>query len=139
MPEFEALRDAARGHQGAYRSLISTSTSKPTRPKFKPPAARCITPARADAANALVLDICRRHGAKSVAKGKSMIGEEMGLNAVLEAEGIVPVETDLGEYIIQLRHETPSHIIAPAGPSWTKGQVAEDFRRVHTACRPTAI
>ena len=53
-------------------------------------------------------------GAKSVTKGKSMISEEIGLNQALEAAGIEAVETDLGEYIIQLRGETPSHIIAPA-------------------------
>ena len=43
-----------------------------------------------------------------------MISEEIGLNDYLEGNGVVPVETDLGEYIIQLRHEAPSHIIAPA-------------------------
>ena len=47
-------------------------------------------------------------------KGKSMIAEEIGLNDFLEENGITPVETDLGEYIIQIRHEMPSHIIAPA-------------------------
>ena len=43
-----------------------------------------------------------------------MIAEEIGLNEHLEAHGIAPIETDLGEYIIQLRQEPPSHIIAPA-------------------------
>ena len=60
-----------------------------------------------------------------------MISEEIGLNAALEAAGVQPVETDLGEYIIQLRHETPSHIIAPA-VHLNKDQVEQDFRRVHT-------
>ncbi len=55
----------------------------------------------------------------------------MGLNAAMEAVGLVPVETDLGEYIIQLRNETPSHIIAPA-VHLNKEQVESDFRRVHT-------
>jgi L-lactate dehydrogenase complex protein LldF len=49
-----------------------------------------------------VLDICRGHGARTVAKSKSMIAEEIALNEHLEAAGIEPVETDLGEYIIQL-------------------------------------
>ena len=60
-----------------------------------------------------------------------MIAEEIGLNDFLEPHGITPVETDLGEYIIQLRHEMPSHIIAPA-VHLPKAQVEADFRRVHT-------
>ena len=68
----------------------------------------------ADEARAAVLEICREAGARTVTKGKSMIAEEIGINDHLEAHGITPVETDLGEYIIQLRHEPPSHIIAPA-------------------------
>jgi L-lactate dehydrogenase complex protein LldF len=60
-----------------------------------------------------------------------MVSEEIGLNAFLEQNGIAPVETDLGEYIIQIRNEAPSHIIAPA-IHVTKAQVQEDFRRVHT-------
>ncbi|MGH7083817.1 MAG: lactate utilization protein B, partial [Acetobacteraceae bacterium] len=67
----------------------------------------------ADAREA-VLEICRSAGAKLVTKGKSMISEEIAINEFLEANGITPVETDLGEYIIQLGHEPPSHIIAPA-------------------------
>ena len=78
-----------------------------------------------------MLDLCRKLGAKTVTKGKSMIGEEIAINEYLEANGITPVETDLGEYIIQLRHELPSHIIAPA-VHLTKAQVEADFRRVHT-------
>jgi len=64
-----------------------------------------------------------------------MISEEIGLNAALEAAGIDPVETDLGEYIIQLRHEPPSHIIAPAF-HLSKEQVAESFRAAHTTLDP---
>jgi L-lactate dehydrogenase complex protein LldF len=66
-----------------------------------------------------------------VTKGKSMVAEEIGLNEHLEANGIEPVETDLGEYIIQLRHEPPSHIIAPS-VHLTKEQVESDFRRAHS-------
>jgi L-lactate dehydrogenase complex protein LldF len=57
-----------------------------------------------------------------------MATEEIHLNEALEAAGVTPVETDLGEYIIQLAHERPSHIIAPAIHK-TKGQVAELFSR----------
>lgn len=70
----------------------------------------------ADAADARdILDrILRRHGVRTVVKGKSMLGEELGLNAHLAHRGVEPLETDLGEYIIQLLHEPPSHIIGPA-------------------------
>ncbi len=64
--------------------------------------------------NAIVGDILRRRGARLVVKGKSMVSEEMHLNHFLEGEGIEVLEADLGEYIIQLDHETPSHIIMPA-------------------------
>lgn len=64
--------------------------------------------------NALVLDICNGAEARLVAKGKSMVTEESGLNAALEAAGIKVRETDLGEYIIQEAGETPSHIVGPA-------------------------
>jgi L-lactate dehydrogenase complex protein LldF len=62
----------------------------------------------------LVVDIARRHGVTKVVKSKSMLSEEAQLNEALAAAGIRPVETDLGEYIVQLAGETPSHIIAPA-------------------------
>jgi len=77
-------------------------------------------------ANAYVLDVCRRRGAKLVAKSKSMLTEEIGLNAVLEADGVRVVETDLGEYILQLAGEHPVHIVAPAIEK-TAAQVAELF------------
>ena len=92
----------------------------------------------AEEARDVILGICRGPARKTVTKGKSMIAEEIGLNDHLEANGIEPVETDLGEYIIQLRHEPPSHIIAPA-VHLTKDQVEADFRRVaHAICRRAA-
>ena len=86
-------------------------------------------------ANATVLKICRALGAKTVTKGKSMIGEEMAVNDYLAANGVTPVETDLGEYILQIRNEPPSHIIAPA-IHLVKEQVAESFRQTHTELDP---
>jgi L-lactate dehydrogenase complex protein LldF len=62
----------------------------------------------------IILDIAKRHDVKSVVKSKSMATEEIELNRSFEGEGIKVVETDLGEYIIQLANERPSHIIAPA-------------------------
>ncbi len=64
--------------------------------------------------NSTVLDICQQHGARRVAKGKSMVTEETGLNDFLQDAGLTVRETDLGEYIIQEAGETPSHIVGPA-------------------------
>jgi L-lactate dehydrogenase complex protein LldF len=75
-------------------------------------------------AREIVLALCRDRGVKLAVKSKSMATEEIELNEALERAGVTPVETDLGEYIIQLAHEKPSHIIAPAIHK-TKGQVAE--------------
>ena len=65
-------------------------------------------------ASRLVVEIAQRHGVTKATKSKSMLSEEAHLNAALEAAGVRPVETDLGEYIVQLAGEAPSHIIAPA-------------------------
>jgi L-lactate dehydrogenase complex protein LldF len=78
-----------------------------------------------------VTGICRAVGAETVAKSKSMLSEEIALNDHLAAANIEPVETDLGEYILQLRHETPSHIVMPA-IHLNAGQIADVFREAHT-------
>lgn len=88
---------------------------------------RAATP---DDLNRIVLDICQRRQAKLVTKGKSMVSEETHLNTALEQAGLDVVETDLGEYIIQLAQEPPSHIIAPAVHK-TRQAVADLFRRHH--------
>src|SRR5205814_3304004 len=75
-----------------------------------------------------ILQLCRDRGVRMAVKSKSMATEEIELNEALEKAGVTPVETDLGEYIIQLAHERPSHIIAPAIHK-TKGQVAELFAK----------
>lgn len=69
-----------------------------------------------DAATAVeeCLKIARRHQVRTAVKGKSMVTEEIGLNEALSTAGIEVTETDLGEYIVQLAGESPSHIIAPA-------------------------
>lgn len=68
----------------------------------------------AAAARQIVLDLARKHSVKMAVKVKSMATEEIGLNHALEEAGIQAVETDLGEFIIQLAGQGPSHIIAPA-------------------------
>ncbi len=134
LPEFEALRDVGRdikehtlAHLDFYLELYEQNVVASGGEVHW---AR--TPEEAREA---VLNICRGVGAKTVTKGKSMIAEEIGLNDFLEKSGITPVETDLGEYIIQLRHEPPSHLIAPA-MHLVKGQVADTFRGAHHALDP---
>lgn len=74
----------------------------------------------------VVLALVNEQGAKMVVKSKSMATEEIHLNDALEAAGIEPVETDLGEWIVQLAGETPSHIVVPAIHK-TKAQIADLF------------
>lgn len=86
-------------------------------------------------ASRIVLDLCRGVGARRIAKGKSMVGEEIDLNTALEQAGFQTVETDLGEYIIQLAKEPPSHIIAPAIHK-TARDIALLFRQHHSQTTP---
>ena len=81
----------------------------------------------ADDANQTVLEIMRGHDALQLIKGKSMVSEEMGLNGYLAARGIDCLESDLGEFIVQLAGERPSHIIAPAIHK-DRAQVARLFK-----------
>jgi L-lactate dehydrogenase complex protein LldF len=67
-----------------------------------------------DELNSVVLDICQQHSARRIAKGKSMVTEETGLNDFLQGANLDVMETDLGEYIVQQSGETPSHIVGPA-------------------------
>ena len=130
LPEFEALRDegtAIKRHTLNHLDLYLEEYEK----QALATGAHVHWAETGDEACAIVQTICQSVGARTITKGKSMISEEMQLNAFLEQDGIDVVETDLGEYIIQLRGETPSHIIAPA-VHVTKEQVEEDFRREHT-------
>jgi L-lactate dehydrogenase complex protein LldF len=78
----------------------------------------------------IVVGICRRAGARSVARSKSMLGEEIGLPHALAEAGIERIETDLAEHIIQLAGERPSHIVWPAMHK-TREQVSALFRERH--------
>lgn len=78
--------------------------------------------------NEIVLGILQRHGVKKVAKSKSMLTEECHLNPFLERHQIEVVDTDLGEWIVQLREESPSHIVLPA-IHIKKEEVGELFHR----------
>ena len=82
-----------------------------------------------------IRDVVREHGARLIAKGKSMASEEIGLGHALEADGLRVVETDLGEYIVQLAGEPPSHITAPA-VHMDRGEVARLFTEAHGLSEP---
>ena len=92
----------------------------------------------AEEANRIICDIARQHNVKKAVKSKSMVSEECGLNDALEAAGVQVVETDLGEYILQLAHEPPSHIVAPVLHK-TKDQVSDLFAKHHHLPRKTGI
>jgi L-lactate dehydrogenase complex protein LldF len=130
LPEFEDLRDQARDIKNHTLQHLDLYIER-YEAKVKASGGHVHFARTAEEARQIILGICRDQGARTVTKGKSMITEEIGLNAHLEGAGITPVETDLGEYIIQLRGELPSHIIAPA-VHLNATQVEEDFRRVHT-------
>ena len=69
--------------------------------------------ATAEDARRIILDICRQTKATRVIKSKSMVSEEINLAHVMEAAGMDVVETDLGEFIVQISHDKPSHLVAP--------------------------
>ncbi len=129
LPEFESLRDKGREiknhvleHLDLYLEAFETRVLEA--------GGHVHWAATATDAQRIITDICTSHNAKTVTKSKSMISEEAGINDALIAAGVTPIETDLGEYIIQLRGETPSHIIAPA-VHLTKEQIEADFREQH--------
>lgn len=137
LPEFEALRDQARDVKNHvlenldhYLERFDSAVTA---------AGGHVHWARdAEEARNIILGICERVQAKTITKGKSMVSEEVNLNAALEARGYTVVETDLGEYIIQLAKEPPSHIIAPAIHK-TKEQVSDLFEAAHGGPRKTTV
>lgn len=137
LPQFEAYRTKARDIRDHTLANLDTYLEAYERNAKAAGANVHWAPTAADA-RTIVLNICKQAGAQLVAKGKSMISEEIGLNECLAAEGIEVVETDLGEYLVQLRGEAPSHIIAPA-IHLTPGQVADDFREHHHDLPPQRV
>jgi L-lactate dehydrogenase complex protein LldF len=79
-------------------------------------------------ANQIVVDLVRETGADEVVKVKSMVTQEIELNEALESAGIAAYETDLAELIVQLAHDTPSHILVPA-IHYNRAEIREIFRR----------
>jgi L-lactate dehydrogenase complex protein LldF len=126
-PEGEALRDQARAIKEATLQRLDHHLETLVA-NVERLGGHVHYAATSEEARTIVVDIARRTGARMAVKSKSMATEEIHLNEALERAGVTPVETDLGEYIIQLAHERPSHIIAPAIHK-TKGQVADLFSR----------
>ncbi len=117
-----AIKDHVIAHLGHYLELFEANAVR---------AGAQIHWARtADEASSIVIDLCRKANATSVARSKSMLGEEIGLPHALAEAGITRIETDLAEHIIQLADERPSHIIWPAMHK-TREQVSALFKAKH--------
>jgi len=134
LPEFDALRDQARAIKDHALDHLDRYLEQ-----FE---ARVVARGGAvhwceDAAAACetILRLCRETGGSRIVKGKSMVSEEIGLNDYLGRNGFDPVETDLGEYILQLRRERPSHVVMPAIHLNVR-QVGETFREGHPDLAP---
>ncbi len=129
LPEFDRLRDEATAIKNHSLNNLDFYLE---RYEEKAVAAGAKVHWCRDAAEAreTILRLCQNLQAKTVTKGKSMITEEIGLNDFLQSHGVLPIETDLGEYILQLRDEAPSHIVAPA-IHVTKQEVADLFLAAH--------
>jgi L-lactate dehydrogenase complex protein LldF len=134
LPEFEDLRDRARDIKNHVLENLDFYLEA-WEAKVTAAGGHVHWCRDAEAARQSVMAICQRLEARTVTKGKSMIAEEIALNQFLEANGIQPIETDLGEYIIQIRNEPPSHIIAPA-IHLTQDDVERSFRATHTQFDP---
>ena len=128
LEDVEALRERARQIRTGTLDPLVAPVDDFAR-AVAAPGGRAHRAASAAEAREAVVEICRRAGARRAAKSKSMATEEIGLNPALEAAGIEVVETDLGEYILQLGGEHPVHIVAPAIEK-TAAEVAELFSRV---------
>ena len=91
-----------------------------------------------DDVNRIVCELAAQYGVRKVAKSKSMVSEECALNDALEAAGLEVIETDLGEYILQLAKEPPSHIVAPVVHK-TRDEVSDLFEEKHGRPRTSVI
>ena len=127
LPDWQELREAGRAikertlrHLDAYLLELEESVTR---------AGGVVHWARdAEECNRIVGDLIAAHGATEVVKSKSLTTEETGLNEALQARGIHPWETDLAQLIIQLGHDTPSHILVPAIHK-NRTQIRDLFRR----------
>ncbi|HEU5338087.1 MAG TPA: LutB/LldF family L-lactate oxidation iron-sulfur protein [Sulfuricaulis sp.] len=137
LPNFNEIRDAAAD----IRERVVTQLDDYLR-RFEQEAtargAEVHWAENVEEANRLVADIARRHHVHRIAKSKSMVSEECALNEHLESEGFDVIETDLGEYILQLAKEPPSHIVAPVVHK-SKEEISDLFEEKHRRTRTTEI
>ena len=134
LPEFDALRDQARDIKDHVLAHLDIYLERYERNVIGS-GGQVHWAATAEQARAAILEICKRVNAKVVTKGKSMIAEEIDINKYLEEAGHTPVETDLGEYLVQLRGERPSHFIFPIF-HLTRTEVEGELRKAHTHLDP---
>jgi L-lactate dehydrogenase complex protein LldF len=127
LTDAEGLRDQARAVRAKALSRLDELLER-LADRIEARGGHVFWAADGEAARRYIVDLARARGARLVVKSKSMASEEIQLNHALEPAGVDVVETDLGEYIIQLAGETPSHIIAPAIHK-TREQVAALFHK----------
>jgi L-lactate dehydrogenase complex protein LldF len=138
LDDFEGTRDAAKERRNRALAQLDVWLETFERNATARGATVLYAQTHEEAAR-LIVEIGRRHGVRKATKSKSMVSEEVGLNAALSAAGITPVETDLGEYILQINdNEAPSHIIAPVIHK-DKDEISDLFTRVHGTPRKTEI
>ncbi|MES2201299.1 MAG: lactate utilization protein B [candidate division FCPU426 bacterium] len=125
VPDFEALKDRARSAKLGMLADLEGNLLR-FEEKIKANGGHVHWAKDAEDANRIILGILEKSGAKKVVKSKSMATEEIELNHALEAAGVTPVETDLGEYVAQLKGDKPSHIILPI-IHMTRQAVADTF------------
>lgn len=138
LDDFEGTREAAKERR--MRAIENLDVWLETfEKKATSQGATVLYAESAEDASRLVVEIAKKHGVKKATKSKSMVSEEMALNRALEAAGVQTVETDLGEYILQINNnEAPSHIIAPVVHK-DKEEISDLFARVHKRPRLTDI
>jgi len=137
LDNFEAIRDAAAAIR--ERALADLDVYLETFERNAMAAGAQVHWAEStEEASRIVCELAARYGVKKAVKSKSMVSEECALNDALAAAGVEVVETDLGEYILQLAHEPPSHIVAPVVHK-TRDEVSDLFADRHKAPRKTDI
>lgn len=131
LPEFEAMREAGAAIKDHTLANLDVYLER-FEAEVTKRGGHVHWAADADAACRIVRRICAEAGARTVVKGKSMVSEEIGLNTALEADGLEVVETDAGEYIVQIAKEAPSHIVMPTVHK-TVDEIADLFQEHHRA------
>ena len=134
LTDFDDLRDRARAIRAGALAQLDTLLER-LADNVERHGGNVCWAASAEDARRYIVDLARDRGAHTIVKSKSMASEEIHLNDALEAAGYRVVETDLGEYIIQLAGETPSHIIAPCIHK-TREQISDLFAE-HLGMPPT--